>query len=100
MSSEKHREKPALLMPLDDKSQSEPRLEPLPTSLGSTSPLSSQTEHKSREPPEQPLVEYGDIRRPSISVNEGELGSQPPFGEHRRKSIGSVDYGDPGPGQV
>ncbi|KAL1419905.1 hypothetical protein MTO96_019609 [Rhipicephalus appendiculatus] len=97
MSSEQHRDKPALLVPLDDKSQSEPRLEPPPTSLGSTSALSSQTEHKSREPPEQPLVEYGDIRRPSISVNEGELGSQPPFGEHRRKSIGSVDYGDPGP---
>lgn len=99
-SSEKLRRKQPGTHPLatlDEKSQSEPRLEGPPVPYGSASALSSQTEQKSREPPEQPLVEYGDIRRPSISVNEGELGSQPPAGEHPRKSIGSVDYGDPGP---
>ncbi|XP_077525439.1 neprilysin-1-like [Amblyomma americanum] len=83
-----------MLVPLDEKSQS---VEPPPVSFGSGSALSSQTEQKSREPPEQPLVEYGDIRRPSVSVNEGS--SQPPANEPPRKSIGSVD-GDPGPEKV
>lgn len=98
-SEQQRRQQPGThpLAPLDEKSQSEPRIELLQLPYGSASALSSQTEQKSREPAEQPLVEYGDIRRPSISVNEGELGSQPPAGEQPRKSIGSVDYGDPGP---
>ncbi|CAN7938233.1 unnamed protein product, partial [Ixodes hexagonus] len=75
---------------LDEKSQSEPRLEP------SASALSSQ-EQKGPEAEPTFVVEYGDSRRRSLSVNEGELGSIPPIGERTRKSLGSVDFGDPGP---
>ncbi|CAN8014791.1 unnamed protein product [Ixodes persulcatus] len=74
MSKERSQRQPPLAA-LDEKSQSEPRLEPSASAL----------------------VEHGDSRRPSVSVNEGDLGSLPPVGEHPRKSLGSLDFGDSGP---
>ncbi|KAM7294368.1 neprilysin-1-like [Ixodes scapularis] len=74
MSKERSQRQPPLAA-LDEKSQSEPRPEPSASAL----------------------VEHGDSRRPSVSVNEGDLGSMPPVGEHPRKSLGSLDFGDSGP---
>lgn len=76
MSLEGKRQQP----PADEKSQSEPRPEP---SRRHSSATGSQSEHKSRDA-DNVAVEYGDSRRHSVSVNEGELGSLPPIDEHPR----------------